>query len=205
MNDTLNVSDFKQNAHGYWVPLSMIEPLDLQRDEVVNELFDRAEALQRQLAEFKTDCYNSINAHRQLSAEQHKVDIDLSKDGVLLSSFDGMRSIKVRFDSQLKVDEKIYEAKALLDQCMAEWAQDSSSKELKLFIQQLFNTKSGGVDIKGLLALRRYKIENDKWTLAMELIHKSIDGSKKKAYINFYQRQGAEEKQEQLSLNFTSL
>lgn len=201
----MNINDYKANPQGALVPLSLIKPLDLQRDEVVNELFDEAVNIQMQIIAFKKKCYDSINAHRELSASEHEVKIDLEKDGVSLRSYNGRRNIKIRLDSVIKFDEKIYEAKSLLDGCMADWAQDSSSEELKLLIHELFNTPSGSIDVKGLLSLRRYKISHEKWKRAMDLIHESVDRSQKKSYIRFYQREGNEKKLQQLVLNFTQL
>lgn len=61
----------RQDSRGRLVPESLIKPVDKLRDELVQELFAKAEQVQKALKEFKQLAFDSIESFAQLSAEQY--------------------------------------------------------------------------------------------------------------------------------------
>ena len=79
-------------------------------------------------------------------------------------------------------------AKALIDECLAEWTQDSR-QELKTIVQQAFDVnKEGNISTAKVLALRSYKIDDEKWQRAMKAIDDSLHTQTTREYIRIHRR-----------------
>lgn len=195
---------YKQNAQGHLVPVSLISPLDMQRDELVRTIVDKARHLQFLLEAFKELVHDDINAHMQLSADEYDVQLGGEMGNLTLSTLDGSMAVKVAIDRPIFFDERIHSAKVLIDECLEEWSGDNAN--LKALIHDVFKTNSkGSLDAKRIMTLNKHKITDDRWLKAMRIINDSIDRTRTKQYIRFYERGGEENKLMQISLNFTAM
>lgn len=195
---------YRQNALGHLVPINLIAPLDLQRDDLVRALINKVKDAQFALEALKVEAYDDIEAHMQLSAAEYDVELGGELGNLTLATLDGSMAIKIAIDRPIVFDEKIHAAKALIDECLSEWSE--SNVNLQSIVHEVFKTdKKGNLDVKSVLSLRKIKIKDERWKRAMEIINDSIDRTKTKKYIRFYERGGEEKKLAQISLNFTAM
>ena len=195
----------RQDTRGHFVPESLIQPIDKTRDELVIELLKKALATRQTLADFKALAMRDTDAFVTLSAEQYGVNLGGKKGNITLFSFDGTYKIQIAIAENIQFDERLQAAKALVDECITEWAQNSRD-EIKVLVQDAFKTdKEGEISAGRVLGLRRLNIMDDKWQMAMKAIGESLQVVGSKEYIRFYQRIGSTDKYEAISLDIAAL
>lgn len=77
------------DSQGRLVPEANIKAIDKMRDDLVHELFKKAEQVNKVLADFKIEAFTAIAAFIELSGEQYGVKLGGNKGNVTLLSFDG--------------------------------------------------------------------------------------------------------------------
>lgn len=181
---------YMEDTMGRMVPLSRVREIDRERDSLVKEIVQEAKLIAGTIAGFKTTVLSEIQAFCQLSAEQYGVSIGGDKGNVTLMSYDGRYRIQRTVDDHLAFDERLQAAKALIDECVTDWAQ-SSRPELKTLINDTFQVdKSGRINTRRILSLRKIDIDDDRWRKAMQAIGDSLNVVGSKAYVRIYEKQG---------------
>ena len=180
--NTPDLSRYREDARGNLIPLDNIKPIDLARDELVREIFAAVQPAARELAQAKRHAIDDVRAFVDLSAEKYGV--KPSKRGnVTLTSFDGSLKVLVAVQDVLVFDERLQAAKALIDECLAEWTQDSR-QELKTIVQAAFDMdKEGRISVGKVLGLRRLQIDDEKWQRAMAAARKSAEADIKSGTV----------------------
>jgi len=182
---------YMENAVGHLVPITQIRQIDRERDTLVKEIFANAAEISGVLAGFKKKTLGDIEAFISLSAEQYNAKLGGKKGNVTLMSFDGSIKIQRSIDEHLVFDERLQAAKALIDECINQWAATSDPK-IKTLIGDAFQVdKAGRLNVNRILGLRRLNFEDERWTRAMTAIGESLQVVGSKAYIRIYTR-GAE-------------
>ncbi|WP_095157161.1 DUF3164 family protein [Pseudomonas sp. Irchel 3E13] len=196
---------FRQDAKGHLVPEDLIKPIDLARDELVNELVGRAKAVSAALAGFKVAAFGDIKAFVDMSAEQYKATIGGKKGNVTLLSFDGQYKIIHAVQDSIKFDERLQAARALIDECAAEWTQDARS-EVRVLVNEAFRTdKAGEISTGRVLGLRRLEIQDERWQRAMQAIGDAVQVVGSKSYIRVYERIGTSDQYAPIPLDIASI
>lgn len=196
---------FRQDAKGHLVPEVLIKPIDLARDELVNELVGRAKAVSAQLAQLKSSAFGDIKAFVEMSAEQYKATIGGKKGNVTLLSFDGRFKIVHAVQDSIKFDERLQAARALIDECAVEWTQDARS-EVRVLVNEAFRTdKAGEISTGRVLALRRLEIQDPRWQRAMQAISDAVQVVGSKSYIRVYERIGDSDQYAPIPLDIASI
>lgn len=181
---------YMRNAQGHLVPLALIKPVDQERDRLVRELTDLAKELNQRLIQTKTKIFGDVAAFAELSAEQYGVKRGGKKGNITLHTYDGRFKLQLATAENLTFDERLQAAKALIDECINEWAK-GSRPEIMALVQQAFQTdKEGNLNVGRILALRRLEIGDQRWQQAMKAIGESIQVIGTKQYIRFYERVG---------------
>lgn len=179
---------YRQDARGRLVPVEQIKDIDLARDQIVNETIHEAISLAEQVGDFKRKALQEIDAFVDLSAEQYGVELGGRRGGITLTSYDGEYRIVRAISDTLDFDERLKAAEALISQCLDEWSRDARA-ELRTVVQDAFKADTKGkIATYKILSLRRIKIEDPKWTKAMEAIGDAINIVSSKTYIRFYKR-----------------
>ena len=179
-----------ENALGHLVPVEMIKPIDLERDKLVKELVAAARGLNKTIAQFKADAFGDIAAFVQLSAEQYGAVIGGTKGNVTLMSFDGRFKVQRAVSETLAFDERLQAAKALIDECIHEWAK-GSLPEIKALVNDAFQVdKQGSINTGRVLGLRRMDISDERWQRAMQAISEAVQVVGSKSYVRVYERVG---------------
>lgn len=195
---------FRVNAQGNLIHVSNIKDIDLARDEIVQELITRAIELGKQVASFKKDALESIQAFSELSAEKYGARLGGKKGNITLTSFDGRYQIVRAIADRITFDERLQAAKSLIDECLKDWTKDARS-EIQTLIHSAFEAdKKGNLATHKILGLRTIKIDDPKWLSAMEAISDAITVNSTKTYVRFYERNDSGQ-YIQISLDLTEL
>lgn len=196
---------YKMDAQGRLVPISLIRPIDLARDELVQEIVHKAQVLAGQIAVLKTGFFSDIAAFVALSAEQYDVRIGGEKGNVSLVSFDGRFKVQRAIQETLVFDERLQAAKALIDACLQRWSQ-GAQPEIKVLINDAFQVdKSGNINTGRVLGLRRLDINDDEWMRAMKAIGEALQVSGSRSYVRVYERIGDSDKYQPISLDMAGV
>ena len=205
MNKATEVPEgYRADAKGCLVPLSMIKPIDLERDGLVKDLIGQAKAVSNIITELKEHVFNDINAFVELSAEQYGITMGGKKGNLTLYSFDGALKIQVAIAERMVFDERLQAARQLIDECITVWSEGSNDK-IKVLIQGAFHTdKEGTINAGRVLALRRLDIKDAKWQTAMTAIGESLQLVGSKEYVRFYERVAGSDQYLPISLDMAT-
>jgi len=194
-----------KDARGALIPESMIKPIDKERDALVKALVERAKPLQQSLRDFKHDAFADIQALVDLSAEQYGAVIGGKKGNATLYSFDGKYKVQRAMQDRIAFDERIQAAKALFDECLADWTQDAPPELLAIIDRAFATDKEGEINAGRLLALRRHGIKDPRWLKAMDALSEALQVIGSKSYIRIYERVGDTDQYVPISLDIAGV
>lgn len=184
---------YRPNANGDLVKIENIREIDLLRDELVLRVAERAQEKSAELATFRDQVFEEIEAFVQESASRFKVRLGGAKGNLTLFSFDGRFKVVVANQDRITFDERLQVAKALIDKCIKKWA-DGASDNLMALVNDAFQVdKQGNVSIRRVLSLRQLAIEDREWKKAMDAISESTQVVGSKRYVRAYERNAAGE------------
>lgn len=176
------------DASGNLVPISKVKPIDQIRNDMVYELCRAASLQSYDLARFKIGAMAEVSNFCALSLDQYGVKLGRDKGNVTLTSYDGKFKITRTMQDKICFGEQLMAAKALIDECVHEWAANANDN-IKALVNHAFQTdKEGKINIDRVLSLRRLDIKDAKWQVAMQAIADSMQTSSTKPYIRFYKR-----------------
>lgn len=203
--DTPTIPDgYRADAQGRLVPVAQIKQIDRARDDLVAELVKAALVINAQLRAFRIRAHDDIHAFAQLSAEKYGARIGGKKGNLTLVSFDGLYKIQRAISDQLVFDERLQAAKALIDECLKEWA-SGSRPEIVTLINDAFQVdRAGKIDTARVLRLRNLDIKDARWVSAMEAISDSLQVAVSRNYIRFYVRVGNTDRYESINLDLAN-
>jgi hypothetical protein len=181
---------YMENAAGHLVPVEKVRPIDLARDELVREIVGKAKTVSANLGEFKVATFADIAAFVQLSAEQYGAKLGGHKGNVTLLSYDGRYKIQRAISETISFDERLQAAKALIDECITDWAK-GSKPEIQVLVGDAFQVdKEGNINTGRVLGLRRLDIQDERWLRAMQAIGEALQVVGSKSYVRVYERIG---------------
>ena len=194
-----------QDASGSLIPESKIKDIDKLRHQVVTDLCVMAEKSRDGLADFKARAMQEVAALVSTSMEQYGVKAGGEKGNVTLISFDGRYKLVRSMQDKLTFGEQLMAAKALIDECVHEWAQGANDN-IKALVNHAFQTdKEGKINTGRVLGLRRLEIRDAKWQSAMQAIADSIQIASTKPYVRFYKRNDTTGEYESISLDVAAV
>lgn len=188
---------FMSDAKGSFVPLDMIKPADKLQDEKVREIMGWAIGLSRQVARFKVHTMEDLaNLDALLEQEYGLVkrgNMAKGKGNRTYMTVDGLFKISVQVADSIDFGPELQVAKALLDECMNEWAADARP-EIQAIITRAFNTdKEGKINRSEIFTLLRLAIEDERWQRAMAAIRDAMRVVGRKEYVRFGTRASAKD------------
>jgi len=194
VTQTLTIPDgYRQNANGDLVKLENIREVDLLRDELVLRIADRAQEKSAELATFRDQVFEEVEAFLAESARRFKVKLGGAKGNLTLFSFDGRFKVVVANQDNVTFDERLQIAKSLIDRCIKKWSDGADANLLALVNDAFQVDKAGNVSIRRVLGLRRLDITDKDWKKAMDAISESIQVVGSKRYVRAYERNAAGE------------
>lgn len=179
---------YLRDAKGALVPLSMVKATDLLMDELVRKVTGAAASLHDRIARFKASAFNDVAEFQALLAQEYDASIGGKKGNITLSTYDGCRKVQVQVADLFEFGPELQAAKALIDECLAEWAAGSGA-ELRALVNRVFSVdKEGQINRAELFMLLRVEIADERWQRAMLAIRESMRVIGSKSYMRFYER-----------------
>lgn len=196
---------YMQDAQGRLVPDAMVKDIDKLRDQTVRQLVVRAKAMSAELREFKLSAFSDIATFVQVSADQYGVQLGGDKGNVTLFTYDGRYKLVRQVQENLKFDERLKAAKALIDECINAWTADSRD-EIKVLINDAFKVdREGDVNTNRVLGLRRLNIADAKWQRAMAAIGDAVSVVGSRSYVRAYERVGETDQYRPIPLDLAAV
>ncbi len=179
---------YLRDAKGNLVPLAAVKPADLLMDETVREIVDAARTMSAAIAAFKAQSFEKVAALQGLLAQEYDAQLGGKKGNITLLTFDGCEKVQVAVADLIEFGPELQAAKALIDECLAEWAADSRI-ELQSLVNRVFAVdKEGQINRAELFMLQRVEITDERWKRAMDAIRDSIRVVGARTYMRFYER-----------------
>ncbi|CNH28407.1 MULTISPECIES: DUF3164 family protein [Yersinia] len=202
----------KAAPEGYWVdakgiltPISLVKDIDKMRDTLVGDIINRALVVNKMLTEFKLATFADIAAFVDLSANEYNVSLGGKKGNVTLYTFDGKYKIQRAMQDRIAFDERLQAAKALIDECLADWV-EGARPEIHTLINRAFSSdKEGEINTGAVLALRRYDIQDSRWLRAMDAISEAVQVVGSRSYVRVYERIGDSDQYQAISLDISGV
>lgn len=197
----VNGRDHMADAKGRLVPLETIKPADKLQDEMVRKIMSYARDLSAQVARFKGHTFDDLSAFEALLAQEYGSKVGGVKGNKTFMSFDGLMKIQVQVQDYIDFGPQLQIAKALIDDCLNEWAA-SAGAELRTIVTRAFNTeKAGQINRSEIFMLLRLDIADERWQRAMEAIRDAMRVVGSKTYVRCYQRQSVEDGWQPVSID----
>lgn len=179
---------YLRDAKGSLVPIAAIKAADLLMDEAVRDVLEKAKALSAFIAAFKVDTFESVEALQALIAQNYGAVVGGKKGNITLMSFDGCQRLQVQVADLLDFGPELQAAKALIDECLTEWAV-GTGVELRALVNRVFQVdKEGQINRAELFMLTKVEITDERWLRAMDAIHDSVRVIGSRRYVRFYDR-----------------
>jgi hypothetical protein len=205
MTAEINIEEYMKDSMGRLNPIDLVSEIDKERDSLVKELIGKAKTLQADMKQFKELVMGDVHAFVELSAEKYDVSLGGKKGNVSLTSFDGRLKIQMAISETMSFDERLKAAKALIDECIADWT-EGSRDELKVLVLDAFQVdKEGQINTGRILGLRRLQIDDPRWIKAMTALSESLQVIGSKSYIRLYERTGEDNKWTAIPLDMAAL
>lgn len=180
---------------GQEVPAKFVPKRDKKATALVLKHTRGAMAAAGKLSTLREAVLADVDAFVDWSAAESGVDKPGGEKGnINLTAFDGLTQIRIRKPEYIEFDERLQQAKGLIDEFIAGQTPDAKSKILIQMINAAFTTtRDGHLRADAICAVqRRINLSDPTWTRAMQLIEASKQAVKAKTYIRFYTRPDTE-------------
>ncbi|PAL20496.1 sulfate transporter [Sphingopyxis sp. GW247-27LB] len=192
---------YLRDAKGNLVPVETVKATDLLMDETVRKIMGFARELSAQMGRFKGHTFEDVNALQALFRQEYDAPLGGAKGNITLTTFDGLEKVQVQVADLIEFGPELQAAKALIDECLVDWSADSHAA-LRALVSRVFSVeKEGHINRAELFMLMRFEIDDERWQRAMKAIRDSIRVIGSKAYVRFYERGGADEPWQTISID----
>lgn len=196
---------FRLDAQGRHVPESMIKPLDLMRDELVMAIVGKTQELNLALVDFKAKVFGEVDALVAVAADEYGAKLGGAKGNVTLFSYNGRYKVVRAKADNIRFDERLQGAKALIDECLQEWVKGSRPEIITLINDAFKVDQAGNIRTGSVLALRRLEITDERWIRAMQAISDAVTVVTTSSYVRVYERVGDTDQYQPISLDIAKV
>ncbi len=183
----------------------MIKPLDLMRDELVMAIVGKTQELNLALVDFKAKVFGEVDALVAVAADEYGAKLGGAKGNVTLFSYDGRYKVVRAKADNIRFDERLQGAKALIDECLQEWVKGSRPEIITLINDAFKVDQAGNIRTGSVLALRRLEITDERWIRAMQAISDAVTVVTTSSYVRVYERVGDTDRYEPISLDIAKV
>lgn len=180
---------YMRDARGALVPEELIKPADKLEHETVRRIMGFGIALSEQISRFKAHTFEDLGAFDALLAQDYGLTKGGPKGNRTYTSYDGLMRVSIRVADLIDFGPGLQTAKALIDECLNEWAADSRA-EIRAIVTRAFNTdKEGQINRSEVFMLLRLDIADPRWQEAMRAIREAIRTVGSKTYVRLETRE----------------
>lgn len=195
---------YRRDSKGRLVPERLVKPQELLEDQTVAKILGYADDLEAQISRFRAHTFEDVGAFLDLLGERYGAKRGGAKGNITLRSYDGTVKVQIAVADSMVFGPELQVAKELIDDCIEAWS-EGARDEIKTLVQHAFKTdKEGEVSREAVFALRRVKIDDERWQRAMEAITDSIRIVGSKTYVRFYRRSSPEDRWRPVSIDIAS-
>lgn len=192
---------YMRDSKGGLIPTSLIKPQALLEDELVRKVMGFAVALSEQVARFKEHTFDDIGGFEALLAQEYQATIGGAKGNKTLMTHDGLFKVQVQVADNIVFGPELQIAKALVDECLNEWA-EGARDEIRAIVTRAFNTdKEGQINRSEIFMLLRLEIDDPRWQRAMKAIRDAMRVVGSKTYIRCYRREACDGQWEAVTID----
>lgn len=189
----VNGRPYMADAKGNLVPAELVKAADKLEDEIVRKVIGFAVELSAQISRFKQHTFNDLGDFEALLAQEYGATKGGAKGNKTFMTFDGLMKVQVQVQDSIDFGPELQIAKALIDECLTEWSEDSDPK-IQAIVTRAFNTdKEGQINRAAIFMLLGLDIEDTRWQRAMAAIRDAMRVVGSKLYVRCYQRERLED------------
>lgn len=197
-------SPYMRDARGALVPADLVRPSDKLEDEVVRKVMSFALALSAQVARFKAHTFTDLGEFDALLAQEYGLTKGGPRGNRSYTSYDGLMRVSVRVADLIDFGPQLQTAKALMDECLNEWAADARP-EIRAIVTRAFNTdKEGQINRAEIFTLLRLDIADPRWQDAMRAIREAMRVVGSKLYVRIESRASVDERFAAVTIDLAS-
>ncbi|MDP2086301.1 MAG: DUF3164 family protein [Gemmobacter sp.] len=177
-----------RKANGGLEPVEHVKATDQLEDQTVRKIFGYALALSDQVSRFKAHTFEDLGDFDALLAQEYGLTKGGAKGNRTYTSFDGMMRVSVRVADLIDFGPGLQIAKALIDECINEWAAEARS-EIRAIVTRAFNTdREGQINRSEIFGLLRHDITEPRWVEAMRALREAMRVIGSKTYVRIEHR-----------------
>lgn len=179
---------YMPDAKGNLVPKDLVAAQTQLEDETVRKVMGHARDLSSQIGRFRGHTMTDLGELDALIAQEYGLTKGGPKGNRTYQTFDGCQKVEVRVADYVDFGPELQVAKALLDECLREWAAESRP-EIQAIVTRAFNTdKEGQINRSEIFMLLRLAIEDERWGRAMTALRDAMRVTGSKEHVRFYER-----------------
>ncbi|SPH21008.1 hypothetical protein ASD8599_01749 [Ascidiaceihabitans donghaensis] len=179
---------YMNNGEGGLDPVETIKPQDLLQDEVVRKILGFWIAASDQISRLKEHVVSDLDDFEALLAQEYDTSIGGKRGNKTFFSIDRLFRVEVRISDHIDFGPELQIAKALVDECVNDWASDARP-EIRAIVNSAFQTEvEGKVNRSELIKLTKLDIEDERWQRGMKAIRDAQRVVGSKTYIRCYRR-----------------
>lgn len=197
---------YLRDAQGRLVHSTQVSEADGMRHKLITETVLRALGEAETTARFFDEVHAELLAFCALSAERFGTAWG-ETDSFSMTSLCGRFKVACDCDQGVALNESIATAKALLDECIADWMQGGKPQAAALVKDTFRAGKNGAISLGRLFSLLRHRTaeafaEDERFQRVCSAIEASIVPTGKRRYIRFYARRTPADKWEMVKFGW---
>ena len=179
---------YMPDAKGNLVPRDLVAAQTQLEDETVRKIMSHARDLSSQIGRFRGHTLTDLGELDALIAQEYGLTKGGPKGNRTYQTFDGCQKVEVRVSDFIDFGSELQVAKALVDECLTEWAAESRP-EIQAIVTRAFNTdKEGQINRSEIFMLLRLAIDDERWGRAMSALRSAMRITGSKEHVRFYER-----------------
>lgn len=186
---------------GELIPAENVPAKRQLEDETVRKIVAFGKPLSAQIARFRQHAFDDVDRFVALVDQDYNAKRGGRKGNLTLTSVNGLFKVEAQYADLISFGPELQSAKALIDECLAEWSADAIAP-LRAVVHNAFNVEKGGLINKAeLMRLKTYEISDERWQRAMTAIDDSIRVVGTKRYVRIYARETLDDEFVQIPIN----
>lgn len=196
---------YMQDAKGAFIPEDLVKPQAKLADEMVRNLIAGAASVQEVMRQFKLTAMSEMAGMQDLLDQEYGVKRGGKRGNLSFRSYDGSMRVEISVGDVTRFGPELKSAKALIDECIADWAKGANDN-IRVLVNAAFQVnKAKQVDKARVLGLRKLDIKDERWQRAMKAISDALMVDETRTYIRFYQKDPKSGVMKQVSLDMAVL
>jgi hypothetical protein len=194
----------RTDSKGRICPVSIIDVVDLARDDLVNNMVNTWRTEQAVLRGVKATAFANIEEFLAFSISNYDVKMGGAKNNVTLTNYAQTAKVAITYADRITFTEKLEEAKRHIDKLISEKS-EGVDEVTKALLMNAFTLTNGNLNVSEILRLRRINIKHPEWDAAKQAIADAILPIGSKGYVRVYERQDIDSPWEAISLDIAAL